>query len=248
MAANLVGARMGARIDAAWYRGKRVLDAGCGHGRYLAAFAGMGAEVVGLDAGRGPELAGVPQGDPRISVVQGSVLRLPFRDASFDLVFSDGVIHHTPDPRAAFLELARVVKPGGALYVWVYPRERALRETVSGALRAVTTRLPGPAMRTLSFALAPLTLGVRSYSGTTLGRATWNECAQVVHDWLAPPLQSHHDWDEVAGWACAAGLTDLERLPIPVGITAWRPREAQAHRDATASAARASAAHVAQAR
>ena len=117
-----------------------------------------------------------------------------------------------------------MVKPGGAVYAWVYPRERALRETVMGALRSVTTRLPGPAMRTLSFALAPLTLAVRSYSGTQLGRATWNECAQVVHDWLAPPLQSHHDWDEVAGWARAAGLGDLERLPIPVGITAWRPR------------------------
>jgi SAM-dependent methyltransferase len=248
MAANLVGARMGARIDAAWYRGKRVLDAGCGHGRYLAAFAGMGAHVVGLDAGRGPELAGVPLHDPRISVVQGSVLRLPFRDASFDLAFSDGVIHHTPDPRAAFLELARVVKPGGAVYVWVYPRERALRETVMGALRSVTTRLPGPAMRTLSFALAPLTLAVRSYSGTQLGRATWNECAQVVHDWLAPPLQSHHDWDEVAGWARAAGLADLERLPIPVGITAWRPFAAEPPRDAVSSAARASDARLAQAR
>src|SRR5688572_5409739 len=139
MAANLAGARMGARIDAAWYRGKRVLDAGCGHGRYLDAFAAMGARVVGIDAGRGPELSGRRLDDPRVTLVQGSVLRLPFRDASFDLVFSDGVIHHTPDARAAFVELARVVRPGGALYVWVYPRERALREAVSGALRAFTT-------------------------------------------------------------------------------------------------------------
>jgi SAM-dependent methyltransferase len=223
MAANLVGARMGARIDAGWYRGKRVLDAGCGHGRYLRAFAALGAQVVGLDAGRGPELAGAPTDDPAITLVQGSVLRLPFRDGAFDLVFSDGVIHHTPDARAAFLELARAVKPGGALYVWVYPREGRLREASFGALRAVTTRLPGPLVKTLCFALAPLTLFVRSYSGTRLGRATWSECAQVVHDWLAPPLQSHHDWDEVAGWARAAGFAELERLPIPVGITAWRP-------------------------
>ena len=78
-----------------------------------------------------------------------------------------------------------MAKPGGAVYVWVYPREGALREAVFGAARAVTTRLPGPVMQTLAFALAPLTVGVRSYSGTRLGRATWSECAQVVHDWIA---------------------------------------------------------------
>lgn len=223
MAGNLHGARMGGRIDERWYEGRTVLDAGCGHGRYLRAFARLGARVVGLDIGRGPEAAGVPLDDPSIGVVQGSVLNAPFRDESFDLVFSDGVIHHTPDPRGAFRELARLVRPGGALYVWVYPREGRLREAFFGTARAVTTRLPGPLMRGLAFALAPLTLGVRSYSGTTFGRATWAECAQVVHDWLAPPLQSHHTREEVRGWAAECGLEPVDDLPIPVGVTAWKP-------------------------
>ena len=232
LAQNLVGPRMNGpgseRIDAAWYRGRRVLDAGCGHGRYLAAFASLGASVVGLDIGRGPEAAGAPldvdgDGGPRIQVLQGSVLAPPLCDASFDLVFSDGVIHHTPDARAAYLALARLVKPGGALYVWVYPREGRLREALFGAARALTTRLPGRALRALCLALAPLTLFVRSYSGTNLARATWAECAQVVHDWLAPPLQSHHTDAEVRGWAREAGLVDARTLPIPVGLTAWRP-------------------------
>lgn len=238
MARNLVGPRVNGRdapggggpgpIDAAWYRGRRVLDAGCGHGRYLSAFAALGAAVVGLDIGRGPEQAGAPldvdePGGRRIQVVQGSVLAPPFADASFDLVFSDGVIHHTPDARAAYLALARLVKPGGALYVWVYPREGRLREAVFGLGRALTTRLPGAAVRALCFALAPLTLFVRSYSGTNLARATWAECAQVVHDWIAPPLQSHHTEAEVRGWAAEAGLVDARALPIPVGLTAWRP-------------------------
>jgi SAM-dependent methyltransferase len=223
MARNLHGPRMGARIDAGWYEGRTVLDAGCGHGRYLPAFAGLGARVVGLDVGRGPEAAGVPLDDPAIGVVQGSVLDAPFRDESFDLVFCDGVIHHTPAPQAAFHELARLVRPGGALYVWVYPREGRLRELAFGAARAFTTRLPGPLVKLLSFALAPLTLLVRSYSGTRLGRATWAECAQVIHDWIAPPLQSHHTWAEVADWARQDGLEPLERLPIEVGILAWKP-------------------------
>jgi len=223
MAANLVGARMGSRIDAAWYVGKRVLDAGCGHGRYLHAFRSLGAQVVGLDIGGGPEEVGIrPEGDT-LALVQGSVLQPPFADETFDLVFSDGVIHHTPDAARAYRELARLVKPGGALYVWVYPREGWLRETFFGTARAVTTRLPGFAVRWLSYALAPLTVFVRSYSGTKFGRASWAECAQVVHDWIAPPLQSHHTQAEVAGWAEAAGLGDLEVLPIPTGLVAWRP-------------------------
>ncbi len=223
MAANLTNERMGSRIRGAWYPGRWVLDAGCGHGRYLGAFADLGATAVGVDVGEGPRLAGVPLDDPRIHVVQGDVLRLPFADGSFDLAFCDGVLHHTPDPRRGFHELARVVRPGGAVYVWLYPREGRLREAFFGAVRAVTTRLPGPVLRALCFALAPLTAFVRSYSATRFPRATWAECAQVVHDWLAPRLQSHHTFEEVAGWAREEGLAGAEALPVPVGLVAWRP-------------------------
>jgi SAM-dependent methyltransferase len=224
MARNLVGARMGSRIDAGWYRGRRVLDAGCGHGRYLPAFRSLGAEVVGLDAGRGPEEAPLDRSDPGLAVVRGDVVRPPFREASFDLVFCDGVLHHTRDPRGGYLALARLVKPGGALYVWLYPREGRVREAAFRTGRAVFTRLPGAVLPLLAFALAPLTAVVRSYSGTRLGRATWAECAQVVHDWIAPPLQSHHGADEVLGWAAEAGLGDAETLPVPTGVIAWRSR------------------------
>lgn len=228
MRALVTGERMGARIRAPWYRGKTVLDAGCGHGRYLSVFAGLGATAIGVDAGEGPLLAGVPTHDPSIHLVLGDVLALPLRDESVDLAFCDGVLHHTPDPRRGFAELCRVVRPGGAVYVWLYPREGALREAVFTTARAVTTRLPGAAVRTLSFAVAPLTAAVRSYSDTRFPRATWGECAQVVHDWIAPRLQSHHTFDEVAGWAHAEGWHDVERLPVAVGMVAWKPARAPA--------------------
>ncbi len=223
MARNLTNERIGSRIRRGWYRRKWVLDAGCGHGRYLQAFADLGATAVGIDVGDGPERARVALDDPRIHVVQGDILRLPFADGAFDLAFCDGVLHHTPDPKAGYLELARVVRPGGAVYIWLYPKEGRLRETVFGAARAITTRLPGACLRTFCFAIAPLTAVVRSYSRTRFPVAHWGECAQVVHDWLAPPLQSHHTFDEVAGWAREAGLSSLEELPVPVGVTAWKP-------------------------
>ena len=90
------------------------------------------------------------------------------------------------------------------------------------AVDRADVELPGFAVRWLSYALAPLTLFVRPYSGTRLGKASWAECAQVVHDWIAPPLQSHHTFAEVAGWAREAGLVNPEELPVPTGITAWR--------------------------
>jgi SAM-dependent methyltransferase len=230
MAANLVGPRLSRRIAAAWYPGRRVLDAGCGHGRYLRAFAALGADVVGLDVNLTPGALAAARSTPRVHLVEGSVLEPPFAAASFDLVFCDGVLHHTSGPAAGYQALARLVRPGGALYVWLYPREGRAREALFGAARAVTTRLPGGVVRWLAFVLAPLTLLVRSYSGTRFGRATWAECAQVVHDWIAPPLQSHHDAAEVSAWARAAGLGDLEVLPVPTGLTAWRP-PAKAHAD-----------------
>lgn len=223
MRENLVNAHIGPAIRESFYPGKRVLDAGCGHGRYVEEFARLGAEAVGLDAadyvlGR---LRALP-GAGRAAFVQGDVARPPFREAAFDLVFSDGVLHHTPDARGAFRALAALVKPGGYFYVWLYPKEGALREGAHRALRSVTTRLPAKATCAISYALVPLLSVTRTYSGTSLRSARWSECAQVVFDWLAPAYQSHHTEDEVAGWFEEAGFEAIETLPVPVGLIGRR--------------------------
>ena len=56
--------------------------------------------------------------------------------------YSIGVLDHTPDPRAAFLRLALLSKPGGRIAIWIYKRERPAVERVMNAHRAVSTRLP----------------------------------------------------------------------------------------------------------
>ncbi len=219
MLENLANARIGSTIREGFYPGRTVLDAGCGHGRYVEAFARLGAETVGLDAADfvrdlGPDLGT----RDRVHLVQGDVLRPPFREASFDLVFCDGVLHHTGDAGAAFRALARLVRPGGYLYVWLYPREGRAFETTHRVLRAATMRLPARAVAGISFALVPLLSVARTYSGTRLGRARWSECAQVVYDWLSPAHQSHHSPPEVRGWFEAEGFETIEDLPVPVGM------------------------------
>ena len=57
-----------------------------------------------------------------IHFIQADIFRLPFRPQSFDFVYSWGVLHHTPDPPAAFSRLPPLVRPGGKLMVFVYAR------------------------------------------------------------------------------------------------------------------------------
>ncbi len=103
---------------------KVVLDAGCGMGRYLRITAESPASlIVGLDL----SLAVVAAREltstlARVAVVRGDLLKLPLADGSLDHIYSLGVLDHTPDPRAAFLGLARLLKPGGRIAIWVYPR------------------------------------------------------------------------------------------------------------------------------
>jgi SAM-dependent methyltransferase len=105
------------------WAGKDVLEAGCGIGTDAAEFVRAGARYHGVDfspralelARRRPELSGV-------DLVAGSVTELPYPDASFDLVYSNGVVHHMPDTSRAISEFHRVLRPGGAAIVMVYHR------------------------------------------------------------------------------------------------------------------------------
>lgn len=98
----------------------RVLDAGCGEGRYLADLAERGArELVGIDLCAGP-LARASR-VPGVRVCQAALDHLPFRDRSFDLVSCILALEHVADERAVLSELRRVTAPGGRLLI-VVPR------------------------------------------------------------------------------------------------------------------------------
>jgi SAM-dependent methyltransferase len=119
-----------------WVVGRQVLEVGLGYGTLSENLARMGADYHGLDIASGPvemvrhRLSSVPGGRPE-QVQQGSVLELPFPDASFDLVASIGCLHHTGDLFGAIQEVRRVLRPGGRLVLMVYNR-RSLRRLVAG--------------------------------------------------------------------------------------------------------------------
>ena len=105
-------------------RGKLVLDAGVGAGRYADIVSRWSADVVGVDLSYSVEAAERNFADrPNVLIVQADIGKLPFRPASFDAIFSIGVLHHTPDTRNYFLRLVPLLKPGGTIAIWVYPQE-----------------------------------------------------------------------------------------------------------------------------
>ena len=105
--------------------GLRVLDVGCGQGIDVYRYALAGARATGIDlTPRHVELARAHLAamDLEAEIVQGDAEALPFPDASFDRVSSNGVLHHTPDMPAALREIRRVLAPGGEARVIVYNR------------------------------------------------------------------------------------------------------------------------------
>lgn len=110
------------------FAGARLLEVGCGMGTDLLQFARGGAAVTGVDlTARSIEISrkhlavyGV-RGDFAISDCE----ILPFAGDSFDVVYSNGVLHHTPDTAGAVREIQRVLRPGGLARVMLYHRGSA---------------------------------------------------------------------------------------------------------------------------
>ena len=128
-------------------RGLKVLEIGCGLGTDGAWFARAGADYTGIDlteasillARKRFELSGLT-GEFHVADAE----QLDFADESFDLVYSHGVLHHTPDIEAAVREIHRVLRPGGRAIVMLYHRGsynyrvgiRVLRRAGAGLLKS----------------------------------------------------------------------------------------------------------------
>ncbi|MBI9086130.1 MAG: methyltransferase domain-containing protein [Desulfobacterales bacterium] len=157
---------------------KVVLDAGCGSGKFSCALARFGADrVIGVDLGQKglsfarDQAARVSYGH-RLDYLCGSLLDLPLPDASVDLVWSNGVVHHTLDYERCIGEFARVVKPAGTLFLYVNGRF-GLFELLLDTLRTATADVP----REL-FQHFLILLGINS------GRIYWiMDCLYAPYEW-----------------------------------------------------------------
>ena len=191
-----------------------VLDVGCGASRVARLVRRTsGARTLGIDL----SLASLHASRSAAPgpLVQGDNLHLPLRSGCADLVISNGVIHHTPDARAAFGELARVLRPGGTLVVSVYDRRSwyyPVYRFAGGAVRALRRAIGDRGLRVTVFpffhlaVLVFLPLATRRRLFLPV-ETSWN----LFHDQLTTPRATFHDFEEVAAWAREAGLDCLEQ-------------------------------------
>src|SRR5262249_39110543 len=106
-------------LDCAIAPDARILEMGCGTGQMSLFLATADRVVVAADLSRASlevaQAAAHRLGDRRVRWVETDLNRPGLRAASFDVVYSSGVLHHTPNPRAAFAEVAKLARPGGRL-------------------------------------------------------------------------------------------------------------------------------------
>jgi SAM-dependent methyltransferase len=218
-----------------FFAGKVVLDAGCGNGRHAYYAARYGArEVVAMDLSDAVETAYANVGKlPNAHVIQGDIYHPPFargeNGGPFDFIYSIGVLHHLPDPEGGFHSLVRFLRPGGAIFAWVYGRENngvvhgfinPLRENVttrmrpsmlpviawpmSVVLQAVLKGVYRPLHRTPLFKVLPSREYLYSLSSFSF-RRNYN----IVFDHLVAPVAFYLRREEFEGWFERSGLQDV---------------------------------------
>lgn len=200
-------------------RGKLVLDAGVGAGRYAEVASRWGADVVGIDLSYAVEAAHRNLGHrENVWIAQADIGALPFAPESFDVIFSIGVLHHTPDTHRYFQRLLPLLKPGGTIAIWVYPRSEsyAIRAQWVPFVNILPDRLfyawcrwfvPWASARPHS----PLVGAVRKvFPFPTHGRGLEYDILDTF-DGYSPAYHGIHAPEEVEQWFRDAGLTDVCR-------------------------------------
>ena len=213
--------------------GKRVLDVGCGAGRFAEAALALGADLVALDYSSAVDACWTNLApDPCLNVVQGDLYHLPFKPGVFDHVYCLGVLQHTPDVKKAFLSLPPQVRPGGTLAVDVYPKRFLNVFWPKYWLRPLTRRMNTRTLFRLVERLVPVLLPISDALARVpkigrmlrwvvpvanhrpdfpqLSRPQVREWAVLdTYDMFGPAYDSPQDAPTLEAWFREAGMRDI---------------------------------------
>jgi SAM-dependent methyltransferase len=216
---------------------KWVLDVGCGSGRFAEIALIAGAKVVALDYSSATDACLHNLRDhPNLFVVQGDIYQLPFAPASFDFVYSLGVLQHTPDVKCAFFSLPNILKEDGYLCVDYYWKRFITMMNLKYLVRPVTTKINQKWLfKFLKFYVPvalPLSTFLRNipligkvlqrfilivdYSGVyPLSKKQMQEWALLdTFDMLAPAYDNPQTFNVIKGWMIDANFENVEVLHV----------------------------------
>jgi SAM-dependent methyltransferase len=220
-------------------KGKLVLDVGCGMGRFAEVATRWGARVVGIDLSAAAEVAAKNLADRDFVAFQADVFALPFAPESFDIIYSVGVLHHTPDCEAAVKTLQKYLKPGGILAVWLYSGYnkwyrcsdfwRRFTHKMKPATLHSLLKLAVPLFYHLDHGLRRVPVVGRTVAGAVhhvfpVNRHPDPETRMLdTFDWYSPKYQSKHTYEQVFRWYEAMGMEDMHIGEFSIAVRGRKP-------------------------
>jgi ubiquinone/menaquinone biosynthesis C-methylase UbiE len=216
-----------------WTENKRVLDVGCGTGRWTRFVAASALTVDAVDPSDAVETASKFLADrSNVRLSRAAVDELPFADTSFDFVFSLGVLHHIPDTSLAMKQCVSKLKQGGFFLVYLYYRfdnkgpvfkflfrvSNGVRKIISGLnegaknilcdIIAVTVYLPlvftGWCFKKTGLSKLAQQMPLHFYIGKT-----FNVIRNDARDRFGTPLEQRFTKNEIRLMMEDSGLTDI---------------------------------------
>ena len=201
----------------------KIMEAGCGMGRFLDVLShAPNATLVGFDLSMSVEAAYRNVGTrPNVHILQADVMRPPFKKKAFDLVYSLGVLHHTSDPKKAFMKLVPLLKRRGQIAIWVYHKYR--RPPLSDFYRIVTSRMPWSMVLALSRLLSRFYWIQKRwrYFLVVFPMSTLSDPERRVldtFDWYSPRYQFKFTRDDIVAWFLEARLREVRVLINPISV------------------------------
>jgi ubiquinone/menaquinone biosynthesis C-methylase UbiE len=181
----------------------RVAEVGCGTGQMSLYLARADRVMVASDLSRSSLLLGAAAarrfGINAVQFVETDLHRSALRSGAFDVVYSSGVLHHTPNPRAAFAEVARLARPGGTVIIGVY-----------NAIARIPLRIKRTLARAAGFRVVPFDAVLRDRRGDPARREAW------LRDQYRHPEEHSHTIAEVKEWFSDNDVDYLRSFPSTV--------------------------------